>query len=1767
MTKSDKVSLVKDTRDLAVPPLINVRKFNNVLNRKKGDVVVKKSKPVFRNKDRFHKDSFYHDLASGSFDSQAFSPFKVGLDENASSLMERLISIFEKGKDNVSEVSSDFSEGGITGICQTVARAFLGEAFDMINASFERNKGMLARIFVRISVVLIIIYVLATGRFSNSAKIAFFGTIGAVMFLLGDNELKDLLDTLIGQSRDTIVAQSAEEEFSEVLGVIGPLVHLVFVSVLSSHARPGDNWSKFTIDAMVNVQRTADPFRNIIGTIKEVCRYTCDKFMVHVLGKRPFVLFSGLLPKAAAWVDESNQIITDDVLFKLPYNMDNLVLVMVKQLDGMMLCEDLFKSGDKAQIMTLRTLINKLYAIQLKMEADGVVISASRVEASILGFFGGSGVGKTYVMKPIMCCVLAKTLKGERLKRFLANKNDPFYARFEEVEFWDGYKGQEVCMLDDFGQNMPAPGKSNDYLTLIRAGNSFEWHLHMATLAAKTNRFFTSHYLVLSSNVTNVEFEARKYIMCAEAAERRIDINALVTVKKEYCISGTYVEGGNISDRRLDKSKVKSGFDKNVYEFHLRRRTYHNGNIGKMVVDRILDFDQMVDAIIDVRKLKQSRFEGVEQDMDSMIKGIIDSRLDIGEDCKLDNDVVYDQHFESQGAILALPNLAYNECLLPSAYLSNFTWSEAFRVRASSFIQGCNPINVTENINNRIQKLREELDRIVVYDRERTNPKFVTYDELTLTILPLLGSIELDSGVTRFERIVTLVFDKIFGNASFSFSPESKRLLDTIRFEDFGIEDIDLHPELYTPDALFRGRLDIDPLSDMMFCLVNDIFSITFPYNCGAGYNLSESEHILYLTSLSSVVRDVAGFLNTSDEKWKNKLSGYMCQIDDFDINNRIDAYKKKHSTFFMVVNISAKVCGAFVVGATLGKMAMSLIKSQVKDVMKPTMKELEGRIIGDKATVYSKYVNNINPCSCNDYGMSLDNKSEPIQNGRQEHNDIIKAFTGEDVSFVAQGYDDLMETIMEKVVNKNLYAVLSGDLLICFAFFLYDNTIVIPMHCIERLVALDEKGFVTTLCHPISVTVKYKVSRAELLNFSRIGEADIALGVLGGIRKHANITEYLIDRQTFGIRSKGVLCMPSFKESRTSKGITRYTLTMPFSIKSEHCYVDQHGKKWTNMFSLEYVGMTVNGDCGLPLFIMDPTTRCSKLIGFHVAGSSASNLGVGAFLWKNYFKARPLQFTAQSGDYKTFKLFATLDRSPGTSSKSRIVRSKLYGSWGTSFKKPAHLTKFRIDGKLVDPWEIAFRKYDVEKPVFDVDIPLLVSKCFSMVINSNTECNDYRRVLSLREAICGVVGDSGFPPINRTTSLGYPDNLIIDIRFPGKTRYLGFSQLYDLDSPSFKIFEERLRKVEDILKIERFDCFYYTGMLKDETLPLEKVDLGKTRYVSGASFLYTVLFNMYFGGFKAMMYHNRLHSYSAIGINPYSSDWDVMVRKMLTVGNVFLAGDHKWFDVLQVPEFYQSLVKFLISYLKSDNDPEYADKVRKNLWFEVYNSRHIFFGKVYEWNGSLPSGNPGTAYLNTLYNMFLLLFAWTKIVVEESDLDLSIDDFSKHVCAYCFGDDVWATLSSLVRDIFNQNSIQDLFRKYGMDFTNEYKTDNVLPYRNSSEVSFLKRGIRFEPLLGRYVAPLDLNVILEFPYWSHKGPAVHSIPKTNVELALRELSLHGDDVFDKYSVILTKSLYENYAEYIPILTRMHYLEETCCMSPRDRGRPYAQSEIDFIDL
>ena len=94
----------------------------------------------------------------------------------------------------------------------------------------------------------------------------------------------------------------------------------------------------------------------------------------------------------------------------------------------------------------------------------------------------------------------------------------------------------------------------------------------------------------------------------------------------------------------------------------------------------------------------------------------------------------------------------------------------------------------------------------------------------------------------------------------------------------------------------------------------------------------------------------------------------------------------------------------------------------------------------------------------------------------------------------------------------------------------------------------------------------------------------------------------------------------------------------------------------------------------------------------------------------------------------------------------------------------------------------------------------------------------------------------------------------------------------------------------------------------------------------------------------------------------------------------------------------------------------------------------------------------------------------------------------------------------------------------FGMEFTAENKEEKFDHYRKLEDCTFLKRGFRYEPLLGRFVAPLTLETVLEMPYRTKRVDS-HKVLLDNISNSLCELALHEEEVFRKWSGEIAKGI------------------------------------------
>lgn len=595
---------------------------------------------------------------------------------------------------------------------------------------------------------------------------------------------------------------------------------------------------------------------------------------------------------------------------------------------------------------------------------------------------------------------------------------------------------------------------------------------------------------------------------------------------------------------------------------------------------------------------------------------------------------------------------------------------------------------------------------------------------------------------------------------------------------------------------------------------------------------------------------------------------------------------------------------------------------------------------------------------------------------------------------------------------------------------------------------------------------------------------------------------------------------------------------------------------------SMSYNGGFSKGDCGALVFVKDGNFSNRCILGQHIAGTSTRGY---ASIWTRemaesileQFQDGPLYIQEEEPDFlepldkpipqgnflsthKFSKKYQT--RIPD---ETEIIASEYQGKLPEPYHeikhKPAFLRPFTdSEGNRVDPIQKSMDNYGFEFPCVENEILDEATRDYFELFNRKTE--DYpheRRILTVEEAL------STFNHLNKvspSTSSGYPMNLkfVDDL----KDGYFSAIKKKDisLELEYLTKIKTGIYELENMMSRGERPFFAYFDFPKDEIRKKEKVDSGGTRLISGSPFLLLVLFRMYFGCFMDAFAEANYEIGSAICVNPFSETWDIIGRKLSKfkhpseeepkVG----AGDLKHLDGSEDPAIHNRIIKEINNWY--GNHDSHGDRIRRCCFVEITNSKHIFKGQwMVEWLSSLPSGNPMTAIINTIYVNIAFRASW--IILE-----LPISDFGKCVYLLVLGDDNVFHVHILYRSRFNEITLCDAMAKIGLEYTTEIKTKATVPFRNLGEVEFLKRQWRFDYDLGRYVAPLRLESIANMLNWtkkkSEKSP--QQITVDNTFNALRELTLHGREIYNDWSKILMNLKRKHYPGYsMPVTTGLDY--------------------------
>lgn len=572
---------------------------------------------------------------------------------------------------------------------------------------------------------------------------------------------------------------------------------------------------------------------------------------------------------------------------------------------------------------------------------------------------------------------------------------------------------------------------------------------------------------------------------------------------------------------------------------------------------------------------------------------------------------------------------------------------------------------------------------------------------------------------------------------------------------------------------------------------------------------------------------------------------------------------------------------------------------------------------------------------------------------------------------------------------------------------------------------------------------------------------------------------------------------------------------------------------------TISYRGDFGPGDCGSLLMCTESNFENRIINGIHVAGDPTNGYGttftqeslnalidesfgpIECFLEEeepDYFVAST-EIVSQSGLNRIGIL--TPKYTPSEIHKSDIKKSVLYGCLPYPYNKvgtlPSRLKKFTKDGIEINPMRLALNKYGKLPSTIPMKFIDGAVKSYSNLIHMYSPfLPGGKRIIDTKESLhCFDNVNS----IASSTSAGFPMTIKTANEDNLKKEY--FDAIRDNDLEKQESVYLRIAKLVDecILKYNENVRPYwlYKDSLKDETIDYKKALIGKTRMFSGSPFILLVLFRKYFGSFINMYTNSNIDVGSAIGINPYGKAWDSLARNLsmfdanpdaIDKG----AGDFSGYDTTEFASILNRILDIINDWYGFENKDE--NHIRSCLWAEITNSRHVAEGNVYEWFSGMPSGNPMTAIINTMYNNLVF-----RIAYQFANLD--VDDFNCTVYLCCLGDDNIFSTHPGISSIFNEMTLPDLMRQCGMKYTTELKGTATVPARKLSNVEFLKRSFVLDRSLNRWVAPLREEAIINMLNWTKKGLCDDQITVDNMVFALREFSLHGIYKFNYWKTVL----------------------------------------------
>lgn len=315
---------------------------------------------------------------------------------------------------------------------------------------------------------------------------------------------------------------------------------------------------------------------------------------------------------------------------------------------------------------------------------------------------------------------------------------------------------------------------------------------------------------------------------------------------------------------------------------------------------------------------------------------------------------------------------------------------------------------------------------------------------------------------------------------------------------------------------------------------------------------------------------------------------------------------------------------------------------------------------------------------------------------------------------------------------------------------------------------------------------------------------------------------------------------------------------------------------------------------------------------------------------------------------------------------------------------------------------------------------------------------------------------------------------------------------------------------------------------LKDEIVPLEKIQACKTRMYYVCPLDHAIVCRMLFGDIMSQCLIDRTVHPGQVGCSVGLSPTDGVIRQfqqLHTLGEHFpFAADQKGWDNHQHWKFAEYVVNAVNNWYPH-TEPQDIKVARRTYVMSCYNSIYVLRGTVYRMPFGLPSGVAITSQLNSWYLEMVSLYSVRLCMSRDYKLALTVSQMKSQMFGLYYGDDSWILIPKLWR--VTSKDMFAIMTSIGLEATHSIKNfplDQEVPF---SEQTFLKRSI-FLNADGHLVFALPKTTLEGQFTWTLRKH-MYSVPvlMSTIRAHLEEAARHGVDYFNTRASLIREACLE----------------------------------------